>query len=180
MRAADAMQALTGWIVPLLLLAVPLYGAAKRVPVFAAFVRGAEDGMRLTFRLAPYLLGLLFAIGLFRDTGAMAAATAWLVPVLGPAGLPPEVAPLVLIRPISGSGALALATSLLQDHGPDSAIGRLASTLLGSTETTFYVLSVYFAAAKVRRSRWAVVSGLAGDVVSFVAAAAACAWFFGS
>lgn len=173
------MQAVTSWIVPALLLLVPLYGAVRRVPVFAAFVRGAEDGIRLTIRLAPYLLGLLFAIGLFRDTGAMAAATTALAPVLTPAGLPPEVAPLVLIRPISGSGALAVATSLLHDHGPDSAIGRLASTLLGSTETTFYVLSVYFAAAKVRRSRWAVASGLVGDIVSFTAAAFVCAWYFG-
>lgn len=175
-----AVQALSAWLVPLLLCAVPLYAAVRRVPVFAAFVRGAEDGMRLTWRLAPYLLGLLFAIGLFRETGAMAATTALLRPLLSPLGFAPEVAPLLLIRPISGSGALAVATSLLHEHGPDSRIGLLASTLLGSTETTFYVLSVYFAAAKVRRTRWAVASGLVGDAVSFAAAAVVCAWYFGT
>lgn len=174
----DVLAGVSTWAVPFLLAFIPIYGALRGVPVYEAFVEGAEEGARLCLRLTPYLLTILVGLGVFRDTGAMSLLARLLDPLLRPLGLPAEVIPLVIARPLSGSGALGITAELIRSHGPDSAVGRLASIMQGSTDTTFYVLSVYFGSVGVRQARWAVWSGLVGDAVAFVASAIAWRLFF--
>ena len=139
--------------------------------MYAALTRGAEDGFRVLLRIFPALVTLLPAIAMFRASGAMDALATLCGPLWTALGIPPEVAPLMLIRPVSGSGALAVAGELIRVHGPDSLIGRMAAVMLGSTETTFYTIAVYFGAAGVRRTRHAIPAALAADVTGFLVAA---------
>ena len=158
-------------ILPLLLSGAGLFGLWRGADVYAALTRGAEDGFRVLLRIFPALVTLLPAIAMFRASGAMDALATLCGPLWTALGIPPEVAPLMLIRPVSGSGALAVAGELLRVHGPDSLIGRMAAVMLGSTETTFYTIAVYFGAAGVRRTRHAIPAALAADVTGFLVAA---------
>ena len=158
-------------LLPLLLSGAGLCGLWRRADVYAALTRGAEDGLRVLLRILPALAALLPAIAMFRASGAMDALSQCLTPLLEPLGIPPEVAPLLLTRPISGSGALATAGELIRAHGVDSHIGRVAAVTLGSTETTFYTVAVYFGAAGIRRTRHAIPAALAADVTGFLVAA---------
>ncbi len=144
-----------------------MYGALRGVKVYESFVEGAEEGIRLTFRLAPFMMGILIALGIFRDSGALEVLTAFLIPILNPIGFPSEAIPLVITRPISGSASLGVTAELLRHHGPDSPIGYLASTIQGSTDTTFYVLTVYFGSVGITKTRWALPVGLLADVSAF-------------
>jgi spore maturation protein B len=158
-----------------------IIGAAawQRVKVYEAFVEGAKEGFETGVRIIPYLVAILVAIGMFRASGAMEVMTSLLGVITEPVGLPAEVVPMALVRPLSGSGALAMVAELNAAHGPDSYIGYLASVLNGSTETTFYVLAVYFGAVGISRPRHAVAAGLSADLVGVVAAVVVCQAFFG-
>jgi spore maturation protein B len=162
------------WAIPVFLLAVPLYGACRGVKVYEAFVEGARGGFQMAIRIIPYLVAILVAIGMLRGAGAIDMLAQWAGPVLEKIGFPVEILPVAIMRPLSGSGALGMATELIQTHGPDSFLGRLAASAYGATETTFYVLAVYFGAVGIRKARHAVLAGLVADVASLVAAVIVC------
>lgn len=161
----------SSWIVPALLALTALYGLKKRVDIYDALTDGAADGLRILTRIFPSLVALLAAVHMLRASGALELLTSLLAPLLSRLGIPPETTALLLIRPISGSGALAVGSELMAQHGPDSYIGRVTAVMLGSTETTFYTVAVYFGAAGIRRSRYAIPAALVADVVGFIAAA---------
>ncbi|MGO5049542.1 spore maturation protein [Dysosmobacter sp. Sow4_B12] len=169
---------LSSLVVPILLAAVAAFGLGRRVDIYGALTHGAEEGLTVLLRIVPALVGLLTAVSMFRASGAMEWLSGLLAPVLGWLGIPSETAPLLLIRPISGSGALAVATDLMRTHGPDSYIGRVAAVMLGSTETTFYTIAVYFGSAGIHRTRHAVPAALAADLTGFAASALAVRLFF--
>lgn len=171
---------LSDLILPLLLACVGLYGAGKRVNVYAALTRGAEDGLTVLLHIIPALVGLLTAVSMFRASGAMALLTRLCAPLLERLGIPPETVPLMLIRPVSGSGALAVASDLMAAYGPDSFIGRVATVMMGSTETTFYTIAVYFGSAGIVRTRHTVPAALAADLTGFLAAALTVRLLFGA
>ena len=168
----------SSWLLPLLLAAVAVCGLGRRIDIYAALTRGAEEGLRTLLRIVPALVGLLTAVSMFRASGAMEQLTALLSPLLTLLGIPPETAPLLLIRPMSGSGALAVGTELMTRFGPDSYIGRVAAEMLGSTETTFYTIAVYFGSAGIHRSRHTVPAALIADLAGFAASALAVRLFF--
>ncbi|HUP61990.1 MAG TPA: nucleoside recognition domain-containing protein [Thermoanaerobaculia bacterium] len=166
------------WAIPVLIVAIALIGMIRNVKVFDAFVDGAKEGFEIAIRIIPFLVGILVAIGMFRASGAMDMLTAGLRPILSAIAFPPEVFPLAVLRTLTGSGSLAFTTDLIKTHGPDSLLGRMAATMYGSSETTFYVLAVYFGAIGVKRTRHAVPAALIGDVVAAIAAVAICMWMF--
>jgi spore maturation protein B len=172
------LDAISLWAIPVLLVGIPLIGLIRKVKVYDVFVDGAKEGFDVAVKIIPFLVGILVAIGMFRGSGAMDLLTSGLRPLMAGLGFPPEVFPLAILRTLSGSGSLALTTDLVKTHGPDSLIGRMAATMYGSSETTFYVLAVYFGAVGVKRTRHAVPAALVGDVVAAIAAVAVCAWFF--
>ena len=167
---------MTALLVPAGLCAAALYAALRGVDAYAALCAGARDGLRVLRDILPPLLVLLTAIAMLRASGALDTLARALSPALRALGIPPECAPLMFLRPFSGSGALAVGSELMERYGPDSAVGRTAAVMLGSTETTFYVVGVYFGAAGVRRTRHAIPAALVADLVGFVAAAAAVRW----
>lgn len=164
---------LSSLVVPMLLAALAVYGTGKRVDVYNALTHGAEEGLTVLLRIVPALVGLLTAVSMFRASGAMEWFSRLFSPALELLGIPAETAPLLLIRPVSGSGALAVATDLLHTYGPDSYVGRVAAVTLGSTETTFYTIAVYFGSAGIFRTRHAVPAALIADLTGFAASALA-------
>lgn len=169
----DLFQSLAAWVVPILLAAIPLIGFARGVRVYEVFCEGAKEGFNTAIQVLPYLVAMFVAIRVFRASNAFDLILSVLGPPAERLGIPREALPLALLRPLSGSGALAFLADILKAHGPDSFIGWLASTVQGSTETTFYVLTVYFGSVGVRRIRHAAWVGLAADAAGFLAAAAA-------
>ncbi|MDQ0244293.1 spore maturation protein B [Bacillus fengqiuensis] len=157
------------FLIPLIIGGILLYATWKKIPTYEAFVEGGKEGIQLAFSLIPFLVGMMVAISIFRASGAMEYFVSFISPVLQAIGIPPEIVPLALIRPISGTAALGLTTDLIATYGPDSFIGRLASTMQGSTDTTFYVLTVYFGAVGIKKMGDALKVGLLADVVGFVA-----------
>lgn len=166
------------YILPLLLAAVSLLALKKQENGYDLLVSGAGDGLRLALNIAPTLVVLLTAVHMLRSSGALEAAAALLCPALTWLGIPPETALLMLVRPVSGSAALAIGGELILTHGPDSPVGRTAAVMLGSTETTFYVVSVYFGACGVKKSRYAIPAALIADLTGFLAAAWTVRWFY--
>ena len=162
---------LTSYIVPLLLLAAALWGLRRKVDVYDALITGAGSGLQVVARILPSMAALLCAVYMLRASGAMELLTGLLTPLLHALGLPPEVTALMLIRPMSGSGALAVGSELMARYGPDSYIGRVAAVMLGSTETTFYTIAVYFGAAGIRKTRYTIPAALTADLAGFVFAA---------
>lgn len=169
-------MALSAWLVPALLLGVSALALGRRVDVYAALQEGGREGLELVKTILPALVLLLTAVELLRASGAMEALVCLLGPAAERLGIPPETLPLMLVRPLSGSAALAVGADLMAVHGPDSLVGRTAAVMLGSTETTFYVISVYFAAAGIRRTRWAIPAALIADLTGFAAAALTARW----
>ncbi len=163
----------SAYLVPLLLFFVSVYAMGRRVNVYDSLTRGAEEGLTILLRILPNLAGLLTAVYMLRASGAMEAVGRLLAPLLERLGIPPETAALLLIRPVSGSGALAVGSELMAAHGPDSYIGRVVAVMLGSTETTFYTIAVYFGSAGVRKTRYAIPAALCADLAGFMAAALA-------
>ena len=166
------------WAIPLFLVGIPIYGALKRVKIYESFVEGAKGGFQMAIRIIPYLVAILVAVGMLRGAGAIDMLARWLDPILRRVGFPVEIVPLAIMRPLSGSGSLGIVTELITTHGPDSFIGRLAASAYGSTETTFYVLAVYFGAVGIKKARHAVISGLVADIVSLIVAVVICRLVF--
>ena len=171
---------LSSLVIPVLLAAVAVYGMGKRVDIYSALTHGAEEGLTVLLRIIPALVGLLTAVSMFRASGAMEWLSTLCAPLLERLGIPPEATSLMLIRPVSGNGALAVATDLIAANGPDSYIGRVAAVMLGSTETTFYTIAVYFGSADIHRTRHAVPAALTADLVGFAASALSVRLFFGA
>ena len=169
---------LSSLVIPVLLAAVAVYGMGKRVDIYSALTHGAEEGLTVLLRIIPALVGLLTAVSMFRASGAMEWLSTLCASLLERLGLPSEETPLMLVRPVSGNGALAVATDLIAANGPDSYIGRVAAVMLGSTETTFYTISVYFGASGIRKTRYAIPAALIADLSGFVMASLTARLFF--
>lgn len=165
--------------VPFLLVFFPVYASLRGVKVYEEFVEGAKEGFAVALRIIPFLVAILVAIGMFRGAGGIEALKSALAPLLTPLGFPPDLLPMVLVRPLSGSATTGLFTELLQRLGPDSLTARMAGTIFGSTETTFYVIAVYFGSVAVRRARHAVAAGLFADFIGVVASVVVCRLMFG-
>jgi spore maturation protein B len=157
------------WAIPFLLFFILTYGALRGVKVYESFVKGAEEGFNIAIRIIPYLVAMLVAVSIFRRSGVMDAMASLLSPFFSLFNIPPEVLPLAIMRPFSGGGSLGIAAELIKTHGPDSFIGRLASTMQGSTDTTFFVLAVYFGSVGIKKYRHSVAVGLMADLTTFFA-----------
>jgi spore maturation protein B len=164
----DTISTLSILAIPALVLFVVVYGALKKVKIYEAFVEGAKEGFNVGVRIIPYLVAMLVAIGIFRTGGAMGILSSILAPLTTLVGMPPEALPMALIRPLSGSGALGVMSEMIKTHGPDSLIGRMVSVMMGSSETTFYVLAVYFGSVGISRTRQAVPAGIVVDIVALL------------
>ena len=165
------MQLLFTMITPAVLCGVALYGVGRGVDVYDVMTQGAAQGLKVLLGILPALIGLMTAVYMLRASGALDGAAALLAPLLEKLGVPPELLPLMLVRPISGSAALGVGAEIMSQWGPDSYIGRVAAVMLGSTETTFYTVAVYFGAVGIRRSRYAIPAALCADLTGFAAAA---------
>jgi spore maturation protein SpmA len=174
-----AVKTLSLLAVPVMLSFLPLYAAVRRIKVYEEFVEGAKEAFPVILRIIPFLVAILVAIGMFRGAGGIDLLTTALSPVLKAVDFPPDLLPMALIRPLSGSGALGVFTDLVKQFGPDSIISRTAGTIYGSSETTFYVLAVYFGSVSIKRTRHAVPAGLIADFVSVVASVYICHIVFG-
>ena len=161
-------MALSTLIVPVLLTFTACFALGKRVDVYSALTKGAEEGLTVLLHILPALLS---AVYMFRASGAMEALGALLAPALDKIGIPAETAPLLFIRPISGSGALAVGSEIMDSYGIDSYVGRVAAVMLGSSETTFYTVAVYYGAAGITKTRYTIPAALCADVVMFLASA---------
>ena len=167
------------YIIPFLLVGIPFYGLIlKKIKVYESFVDGAKDGFDIAVRIMPYLIAILVAIGMFRASGAMELFISLISPFLNAIGFPPENVPLAIMRPLSGSGSLGLFTDLVNEYGTDSLFTKIGATMFGSTETTFYVLAVYFGSVGIRKSRHALIAGLIADAVGVIAAVYICKIIF--
>lgn len=166
-------------IIPGLLAGIALVGLGRRVDVYGALTHGAEEGLGVLLHILPALVALLTAVEMFKASGALEWLTTLCAPGLELMGIPPETAALLLIRPVSGGGALAVGTELMTTYGADSYIGRVAAVMLGSTETTFYTVAVYFGAAGIQKTRYAIPAALVADLTGFIMAAVTVRWLFG-
>ena len=166
-------------IIPLIVIAIPLYGLCKRVPVYESFVEGAKEGFKVGVMIMPYLVAIFVAINMFRASGAMNAMEDFLRPALTAIGFPPEVLPMAIIRPLTGGGSAGVVADLTQRYGADSIITQMAGTMFGSTETTFYILAVYFGAVNVKKTRHALPAGLIADIVAIFLSVYIIRLFFG-
>lgn len=163
----------------LFVVGIPIYGAIKKVNVFDAFINGAKEGFSTSTSLIPYLIAMMVAIGMLRASGFFELLYGWLAPVLTYVGMPPEVLPLALIRPFSGSASTGLMADLIHQYGGDSLIAKTAATMMGSTETTFYVVAIYFGSVNIRHTRHAIPAGLLADLAGVVASIWICHRLFG-
>ena len=157
-------------VVPFILCAVAVYGQHRRVDVYGSLMEGAGEGLRILFRITPALVALLTGVYMLRASGLPELLAQVLSPVLGAVGLPGELLPLMLVRPVSGSAALGVGAELIDTYGPDSQLGRMAAVMLGSTETTLYTAAVYFGSVGVKGTRYAIPAALCADLVGFLAA----------
>lgn len=169
---------MTEIVVPLLLVFVCVWSLRKKEDFYSQLVLGAQDGLRLLFSVIPSLVVLMSAVSMLRASGLIDRLSVFLAPACRLLGIPPEVVPLMLIRPISGSAALAVGAELMRTHGVDSLVGRTAAVMLGSTETTFYTVSVYFGAAGIRKTRHTIPAALIADLSGFLAAALCARFLF--
>lgn len=158
----------------LFVVGIPLYGAWKKIHVFDSFVEGAKDGFSTSMSLIPYLIAMLVAIGMLRASGFFELLNTWLGPTLERVGMPSQLLPLALIRPFSGSASNGLMADLMHQFGGNSMIAKMAGTLMGSTETTFYVIAVYFGTVNIRQTRHAIPSGLLADLAGVIASVWIC------
>ena len=166
--------------IPFLIAFFPLYASLCRIPVYEEFIEGAKEGFQVSIRIIPYLVAIISAVAMFRAAGGIDIMAKALGPLLAAIKLPTELFPLVLMRPLSGSGSNAIFAELIQSQGPDSLLAKMGATVLGSTETTFYVIAVYFGSVAVRRSRHAVPAGLIADIAGVIASIVICRLVFGN
>lgn len=169
---------ISNWILLVFVAGIPLYAVLKKIDVFDAFIIGAKQGFDTVVSIIPYLVAMMFAVGMLRASGFFELLARWLGPLLAYIGMPPEILPLALIRPFSGSAATGVMAELIHEHGGNSYIAKTAATLMGSTETTFYVIAVYFGAVGIRRTRYAIPAGLLADLAGIIATVVICRYFF--
>lgn len=172
------ISVISAWAIPVMIVFIPLYAAYRKVPVYESFVDGAKDGFDTAIKIIPHLVGMMVAISVFRASGAMDLFIGWMKPFMQSIGVPTDILPLAFLRPITGAGSLAFTTDLIQHFGPDSMIGRMASTIQGSTDTTLYVITVYFGAIGIRKAGYALKVGLISDLIGFVASIIICYMVF--
>lgn len=172
------LEQISNWAIPFFILVIPLYGYIRRVQVFDVFIEGAAEGLKTAFKILPFLLGMLVAINIFRSTGGMNILLCLLSPVTNCLPIPADVLPLAIMRPISGSGAQAILVDIFTQYGPDSLVGRMASAMQGSTDTTFFILTVYFGSVGIRKIRYSLITGLIADLAGFIAAVIICFYLF--
>lgn len=173
----DFTQYISVWTIPMFLL-IPLYAAIRGVKVYEVFVEGAKEGFPTAVRIIPYLVAMLVSIGVFRASGAMTMLVNGIKPIANALGFPAEIVPMVVMRSLSGGGSQGIMVDLMKTFGPDSLLGNMAGVIFGSTETTLYVLAVYFGSVAIRRSRHALAVGLMTDVVAAAAAISICMLMF--
>jgi len=169
---------LSNWIMLAFVAGIPLYAVYKKINVFDVFVTGAKQGFDTSISIIPYLIAMMVAIGMLRASGFFDLLSAVLAPALSAIGMPHELLPLALIRPFSGSASIGIMAELIHAHGGNSFIAKTAATMMGSTETTFYVIAVYFGAIGIKRTRHAIPAGLLADFTGVVASVMVCRYFF--
>ncbi len=163
------IEEISRWAIPFILLIIPLMAMLRGVKVFEVFVEGAEKGFSTAIKTIPYLVAMMVSINIFRASGAMEVLVSFLSPLLNVVGFPAELVPHAIMRPLSGGAALGIANDIISTHGPDSYLGKLVSTMQGTSDTTFYVLTLYFGSVGINRYRYAVYSGLAADFTTLIA-----------
>ncbi|NCU18316.1 spore maturation protein [Pallidibacillus pasinlerensis] len=168
------------WLIPIIIVAVLLHGTWKRVPTYEIFVEGGKEGIKIAVSIIPFLVGMLVAISIFRASGALEFFVGLLRPFLEFFGIPAEIVPLAFLRPISGNAALGVTSDLIATYGPDSFVGRLASVMQGSTDTTFYILTVYFGAVGIKKMGNALKIGLIADFIGITASIVIVTLIFGT
>ncbi len=168
MNLADDLKIISTFVLPVLIVGFPLFGLCRRVRVYEEFVQGAKSGFETAVKIIPYLVAILFAIAMFRASGAMDLLAETLSPVLKMIGMPADLLPMAIVRPLTGSGSGAVLADLVKQHGAGSPVARMAATIYGSTETTFYVVAVYFGAVNIRKVRHALAVGLLADFTGVV------------
>ncbi len=166
------------WALPVILLTVLTYGIVKKVPVYEEFTEGAKRGVKVSFKILPYLIAIIVGISMLRASGAIEMLANFLAPVLTKFNIPSDILPLMIVRSLSGSGALGIFSDIANSSGPDAYSTKLAAVMLGSSETTFYVLAVYFGAVGIKKIRYALVIGLLADFIGIVAAISVCNLMF--
>lgn len=166
------------WALPLILLTVLTYGIAKKIPIYEVFTDGAKDGFKIAVKIIPYLVAIIVGISMFRASGAIDIIAKLLQPMLIQFNIPTDTIPLMIVRSLSGSGALGIFSDIANNLGPESYATKLAAVMLGSSETTFYVLAVYFGAVGISKIRYALVVGLLADLIGIIAAILVCNWMF--
>ncbi len=174
----EILTTISIWSVPLIVLMIPVYGYFKGVNIYDAFTDGAKDGFSTIFKIFPNLLAMMLAIFIFRNSGAMDIVIRFLRPLLDYLKIPEPVFPLIFLRPLSGSGSLSYVNTIMTQYGPDSFIGKLASTIQGSTETTFYIIAVYFGSIGIKKYRYSMIVGLIADITGFFASVFICKILF--
>lgn len=162
------MKYLTESIIILIILFIITYGIIKKVKIYECFIEGAKEGLEVCIRIFPYLLAMLAAVGIFRESGALNAFMELFKPIVKFIGLPPEAVPLALIKPLSGSGAVGIYTEIVQRYGADSFIGRVSSIMMGSTETIFYTISVYYGAVQIKKIRHTLIAAIFADLTALI------------
>lgn len=178
MHFKEIIEFLSLLAIPFIIFVFIGYGYIKKVKVYEVFVEGAKEGFNVGVKIIPYLVAMLVAIAMFRESGAIDLLKTAMAPLTGLIGMDPELLPMALMRPLSGSGSLGVMTELMKTHGVDSLIGFTASTMYGSTETTFYVIAVYFGAVGIRKTRYAITAGLIADAAGLIAAVLICRAIF--
>jgi spore maturation protein SpmA len=176
---ATFLRALSPLAIPFLLAFFPLYSLGKGISVYSEFVEGAKEGFQVAIRIIPYLVGMLVAIAVFRESGALDLLKSGLAPLLNAVQIPADLLPMIVMRPLSGSGSIAILGDLVKQFGPDHLLSYMAATIYGSAETTFYVVAVYFGSVGITRTRHSIPAGLLADLVGVVAAVIVCRWLFG-
>ena len=162
------MVSISDYIIPCVIAFILCFGLIKKVPVFDCFVEGAKEGIQVSIQILPALVALMTCVGMFKASGALDVLSDFFAPLAASVGIPKEVVPLAMLRPISGSGSLVIFENILKTHGANSLVGTVASVMQGSTETTFYTMAVYFSAAKISRTKYTLFCALAADCMSFI------------
>ena len=173
------LETISVYAIPFIILVFVGVGLAKKVNVYEVFTEGAKEGFTTAVRIIPFLVAMLVAIGVFRASGAMDLLTSALSPITEKIGMPGEVVPMAMMRPLSGGGAQGVMSDLVTTYGPESMIGRMSAVMMGSTETTLYVLAVYFGSVAIKRQRHALTVGLLADLAGIIAAVTVVRVFFG-
>ena len=162
------MDKIGTFVLPLMIFIIIIFGFFYKVKIFDVFMEGVKDGLGSTLSIVSPIIGLIVSINMLKASGALDIFTSFVSPVVKFFSVPPEVVPLMLLRPISGSGALAIVTSIFDSYGPDSFIGKVASVMMGSTETTFYTIAIYFGSVRIKNIRHTVPAALSADLVGFI------------